>query len=553
MTSSLNRAVLRPGYTATPQTEQADPRQEKNHAGGFAFTVDSAQRVRRFLTLGVETGTFYVEQRKLQTENVTAVTKWAKARPAELVAMARDISVAGIAQRNDAAIFALTAVLALGDEAGKRAAEAAFPDVVRTGTHLYTAAGFTENARGWGPVARRTFASWYLAKTPDELAYQLVKYRQRNGWTHRDVLRLAHSTRNADQAHRDLFNWATHGVTERDPLPRWIEALELARDIERSGETAAQKTLAYVQLIRDYPGAPWEILPDEATAQADVWRVLIENGMPITALMRNLPRLTRLGVIAPMSEHLALVTGRLTDAELLRKGRVHPLSVLIALATYALGHSLNGESRWGTVPQVADALNDAFYLAFGTVHPADKRIMGSLDVSGSMAEPIWKPQVRLDQPRELQYPFTAAQITAAMSMVQMATEPRYGAFAFNTGIKPVDISPRMRLDDVMRRVAGLTYGGTDCSLPMVWAARNRVEVDVFQVYTDNETWAGTIHPHEALERYRQQMGINARLQVIAVAPTEFSIADPSDGGMLDVAGFGSDVPGLLAAHGRGDV
>ena len=46
-------------------------------------------------------------------------------------------------------------------------------------------------------------------------------------------------------------------------------------------------------------------------------------------------------------------------------------------------------------------------------------------------------------------------------------------------------------------------GGTDCALPMVYAKENKLDVDVFIVYTDSETWFGNIHPVKALEQYRK--------------------------------------------------
>jgi 60 kDa SS-A/Ro ribonucleoprotein len=98
-----------------------------------------------------------------------------------------------------------------------------------------------------------------------------------------------------------------------------------------------------------------------------------------------------------------------------------------------------------------------------------------------------------------------------------------------------------------------SFGSTDCSAPIVWARQNRVDVDTFAVITDNETYAGRVHPHEALRDYRQATGIDARLQVVAVVPTEFSIADPADPRQLDVSGFDSAAPVLLANHSAGRV
>ena len=528
----------------TPQSEQADPRQEKNLAGGFAFTVSGETRVMRFLTLGTEGGTFYASQRAVTADNAPVVIDWAKNHTSRLVELAREVSVAGRAPRNGPALLALMAAMALGDTEGRRAAERAFNDVVRIGTHVYEAAKYTEQFRGWGRIARRAFARWYTTKDPEQLAYQLVKYRQREGWTHRDVLRSAHGTKGCSAEHAALFDWLCGRETDV-ALPKWITAYERAREIEReSGSALARqaKTAAYVKLIEEYPGLPWEALPDEATSQADVMRALVDAGMPVTALMRNLPKLTRLGVIAPMSQHLRLVTERLADGELLRKGRVHPMAVLIAARTYATGKSEKGSSTWTPVPQVTAALNDAFYAAFGAVEPSGKRTMIALDISGSMG---WSMAG---------YNLQAREVTAAMSMVVMRTEPAWGVYGFSHQLMPLQLHPRMSLEDVVRYVSNLPFGNTDCALPMLWALKTNTEVDTFQVYTDNETWAGRHgHPHEALNAYRQKTGINARLQVIATTPTEFSIADPDDEGTLDVSGFDAAVPRLLADHSRGDI
>lgn len=96
-------------------------------------------------------------------------------------------------------------------------------------------------------------------------------------------------------------------------------------------------------------------------------------------------------------------------------------------------------------------------------------------------------------------------------------------------------------------------GRTDCAAPMVWALQNRVEVDTFHIYTDNETWFGQIHPHQALREYREKMGIPARMAVVAMTANGNTIADIADPGQLDVSGFDSTVPQLLADFSRGDI
>jgi 60 kDa SS-A/Ro ribonucleoprotein len=96
----------------------------------------------------------------------------------------------------------------------------------------------------------------------------------------------------------------------------------------------------------------------------------------------------------------------------------------------------------------------------------------------------------------------------------------------------------------------IPFGGTDCALPMVWALKNRVAADVFVVYTDSETWAGNIHPVQALRRYREGMGIPAKLVVVGMTSNGFSIADPDDAGMLDVVGFDASTPQMISDFAR---
>ncbi|MGL4419630.1 MAG: hypothetical protein ACRCZF_03100 [Gemmataceae bacterium] len=85
---------------------------------------------------------------------------------------------------------------------------------------------------------------------------------------------------------------------------------------------------------------------------------------------------------------------------------------------------------------------------------------------------------------------------------------------------------------------------------MQYASQEKLPVDVFVVYTDNETFQGKVHPSVALQRYRQKMGIPAKLAVVGMTATQFTIADPADGGMMDVVGFDSATPEVLAWFAR---
>lgn len=522
----------------TPQTQKADKRQKQNAAGGYVFQISDYDRLLRFLTLGSASGTYYVGAPQLTRENAELIIRLAENSEDDhrvLVDTIVDVSKGGRAPKNDYAIFALAIAGSFGSDVGKKYALAHLADVARTGTHLLTFAKYIEQFRGWGRGLRRAVGNWYLDKTPDQVAYQAVKYRQRGGWTHRDLLRLSHPA-TSEKVTKELFQWITAGdVGEHVPLivEGFVKAQEPGADIPK--------------LIREYR-LSWEMLPTEALNSTDVWDALLDNGVPQTALMRQLPRLSRLGMLPNMGGRTNEVATQLADPELLAKARVHPVNVLIAQRTYAQGYSFRGTSSWDPSRKIVDALDAGFYNAFGAVEPAGKRTLLALDISGSMGQTIDN------------MPLTAAEASAALALVQMRTEPdvEVVGFASSSGrpfgpaaLVPLQISPRQRLDDVIRATSGLPFGATDCSLPMRYALEMGLEVDTFVVYTDSETYAGHSHPHQALEEYRQKTGINAKMVVVGMTATGASIAHPDDPNSLDVAGFDAAVPKLINDFSRG--
>ena len=116
----------------------------------------------------------------------------------------------------------------------------------------------------------------------------------------------------------------------------------------------------------------------------------------------------------------------------------------------------------------------------------------------------------------------------------------------NPGMAPLDIAASDSIGDVMAKTQGLEFGRTDCALPMLDALEKKIPVDVFVILTDSETWAGKVHPTETLRKYRQEMDIPAKLVVVAMVSNNFTIADPEDAGMMDVVGFDSAAPALIA-------
>ncbi|MBP7999212.1 MAG: TROVE domain-containing protein [Candidatus Promineifilaceae bacterium] len=515
-----------PQYEPIPGTAQV-----ANSAGGYAWAVNDWARLDRFLVLGSEGGTCYISPRQLTKENAAAALRCLALDGQRVVNRVVSISEAGRAPSNDPALFVLALAAGHGDEATRRAALDALPQVARIGTHLFHFLAFVEGFRGWGRGLRRAVANWYTAMPAAKLAYQAIKYRQRDGWTHRDALRLAHPQAEGETQNA-LLHWMARGWPDVGPEPHPDEVLRLIWAYEQAQRATDEAQV--IELVRQY-NLPWEALPTQFLASAQVWDALLPH-LPLTALVRNLGRMTANGLLMPLSDAAATVVSRLQNAEHLLQARVHPIAVLTALMTYAQGQGMRGKLSWMPVPAVLDALDKAFYLSFANVEATGKRVVLALDVSGSMA------MSSIGQVPGL----TPRVAAAAMALITAATEERHTIIAFSQKMMKLNISSRQRLDNVVKATSDLPFMGTDCALPMLWALENKVKADAFIIYTDSETWAGNIHPTQALREYRQKMGRPAKLIVVGMVSNGFSIADPDDAGMLDVVGFDAAAPQLMA-------
>jgi 60 kDa SS-A/Ro ribonucleoprotein len=545
----------------TPQSASAREDQIKNNAGGFVFQLDCWKRLDRFLILGTEGGTFYANEKTHTVQASAAVKECIKKDGLRTVARIVEISDAGRAHKNDPAIFALAMCAGADDLVTRRAALAALPKVCRIGTHLLHFAADVEHFRRWGHSLRSAVSRWYNDKTPESLAYDVIKYQQRDGWAHRDVLRLAHPVPRTPE-HAAIMRYVTVGMAgmaekrekhardkAQDPtkLPAIIAAFE---EIHAPGVTPGRAA----KLISEF-GLPHECVPNEMKGEKIVWEAMLEH-MGITALIRNLGKLSSIGMTKPLSSHSKLIVERLSDRALLKKGRVHPMTVLYAMKTYAQGRGLKGSLTWSPERSIVDALDDAFYASFDNVEPTGKATMLALDVSGSMGSAMAGTSI------------SCREASAAMAMVTARVEKNYAIVGFTSsgfargvyggmhgggtmGLTELKVSPRQRLDDVVQSISNLPFGGTDCSLPILHAMEHDLAVEAFQILTDNETWAGNIHPFQALKQYRQRTGIAGKLVVVGMTATEFTIADPSDPGMLDVVGMDASVPSIIADFARG--
>lgn len=517
-------------------------RMSRNNGGGRSFVVDDWTVLDRILTLGTDGGTYYVSERELSESAIATVGRLLKEDGVRVVQRTVEISEAGRAPKNDYAIFVIAYASVHGDDATRKEASEALPRVCRTGTHLFFWMHLIRNVFGKGLSKYRKDAvrSWYSNRNARGMAYQAMKYRQRafdgDSWTHKDVLCLA-GAKFDSKDHNDVAYWIQKGWDGVGSSPHPDEHLRQIWAFEKLKR--AESISEVTSLIRDHnlprEAVPTEWFSSDAKRRA-MWEALLPS-MPYTAMMRNLGNMSACGFLEPGTPEARLIAKRLQEQTRITKARVHPMNILAAYMTYKAGRGVRGSKTWNPVVVVNNALDEAFYKAFGNVEDCGKDILIGLDVSGSMTCSALMNIPGLD----------CRLASAAMALIYLRTQKSCRIMGFSHTFQNINIQDGHRLSDVINIVSRMPFGATNCALPMTWASanKNRFQFDAFMIFTDNETNHGRIHPHKALQNYRRETGRNSSLVVNAMAGTRFSIADPKDPLSLDVSGFDSGVPSLI--------
>ena len=329
-----------------------------------------------------------------------------------------------------------------------------------------------------------------------------------------------------------------------DPLVATARFLKALLELAKTGEK--KDAVAAVALMEQNKKIQREHLPTELLNTPQIWNTLL-SGMGMTALVRNLGKLSQVGIASSRSQDIIKM---LTDPKSVKDSKIHPLQVLVGMKTYSQGKGDLGSMTWTPNSYITTALSTTFRQAFGNITSTGKRYMIGLDVSGSMGMCMCAGAKNIT-PREG---------SVAMAMMTLHAEGAenvhvYGFsnvfYSFNGKIRP-----EMTIQDAIK-ATDVPFGATDCALPMTEALKmytnSGIVFDVFCVYTDNETYAPNIHPQVALEQYRKATGVDAKLIVIGMVANQLTIADPKDKNTLNLAGFDTATPELISMFVRGQI
>ena len=205
-----------------PQT-MGLPGQVANNAGGFSFPLPIEQEWMRYLIIGSksENGNFYQTGGQIATHIARCIMTAVKDPTTckRLLCDIVDVSVKGRAAKQEMTMMALAAAIAFAPNPECKAiALNAVGEVCRIPTHWFMLLQFIRDlsqdkaekpGKGMGKGVRKAFAKLYTSRTGPELAVLLTKYKNREGWTHVDIISLLHinPTEMKDDGGRLVLEW----------------------------------------------------------------------------------------------------------------------------------------------------------------------------------------------------------------------------------------------------------------------------------------------------------------------------------------------------------
>ncbi|XP_071182055.1 RNA-binding protein RO60-like [Mytilus edulis] len=503
----------------------------------------SRQRLLRFLIYGRDDGRYFVNKRRVNvvrdfSQHSRIIDRMISERKGmEVIGLIKEVSMLGQAPKQGPLLYALAVCARCNDESTKKAALRCLTDICRTPTHLFQFIKFTsiqrEGSKGWGRAQRKAVSEWYnqaaFQNNPIKLLRLGTKYKKRHGYTHRDLIRLAHvkpKTHHIKFVIQYIVKGMCSSANSDDSDGMIKDAEQFINGVEQAKECKGNDIDDLTSLIRRY-NLTREHIPTNILNNKNVWRALMYE-MPMHALIRNLGRISKHALLRPDSPEEQHILDNLLDDVKLRCAKIHPLTILTAWNTYKLGGSIRNASpmEWEVNQRVADTLETAFYKSFSSCVATDKRILLAIDGS----EEMMKPVVDLQQ--------VSARSAAVAVALLMSKVERWTDFVLvSDSVSLVDVLPTDNLE-----TASFKFSTSECaclsdeaSNPMDWAMTHSKQYDAIVFFTSCAT---NINLNEAMTQYRSRLGLpSTRLVVVAMTSNNNPITDPNDLHMLNVVGF----------------
>ena len=478
-----------------------------NEAGGIAYTLTPKQQLAQLAATGCLNNTFYADAQS----QLDQVLKLAESLEAEFIAKTAVYARQKGFMKDMPAL--LLAVLAQKDV---NMLARVFDQVADNGKMLRNFAQIIRSGavgrKSFGNRPKKLMQTWLLTATEKQLLNAAVG----NSPSLADVVKMVHpKPREAWRA--AWFAWLIGKPYDREALPPITRAFE---DYKQSRQGAL-------------PNVPFQMLTALDLNSGD-WAQIARNGS-WQQVRQNLNTFLRHEVFAK-SKNIKMVAEKLRDETAIARARVLPYQLLTAYQ--ATSEQMPFEIR--------EALQDAMETAVQNVPAIQGKVVVCPDVSGSMHSPA--TGYRGSASTKTRCIDIAALVSAAM----LRTNPQARVIPFEQITVNVKLNPRDSIMTNAEKLANVGGGGTACSAPLALLNREKADVDLVVIVSDNESWADDSQQWGATTSLMKEWDIlkkrcpEAKLVCLDIQPyTKAQARNRHD--ILNIGGFSDQVFSLIGS------
>jgi 60 kDa SS-A/Ro ribonucleoprotein len=484
----------------------------RNEAGGPAYAFSSKHALAQYAVTGCLNSTFYASA---ETQ-LSKVLELARAADAAFVAQTAIYCRTQGYMKDMPAL--LCATLAARDTA---LLARIFDRVIDDGRMLRNFVQIVRSGvvgrKSLGSAPKRLVRQWFEQRDDAQVLRAAVGQSPSLA----DVIKMVHP-HPANAAREALYGWMLGRPHNADALPPLVRQFE---SFKRGDSKVAPEVPFQMLTALDLGRAAWQSIARQA---------------PWQMTRMNLNTFARHGVFEDKAL-LRQVANRLRDKEKIRRARCFPYQLLTAY------HSADK-----AVPaQVRDALQDAMEVAIENVPEIEGRVFVCPDVSGSM-------QSAVTGHRTGSTTATRCIDVAALVAASVVRKNRdAGVLAFSDDVVPCELNSRDSVMTNARKLASLPSGGTNCSAPLRYLNKKRLQGDLVIFVSDNMSWVdghGGGRGTATMQEWEQFRARNprARLVCLDVQPSGSTQAKERHD-IMNIGGFSDTVFEIIAAFAAGEL
>ncbi|MGM9482334.1 vWA domain-containing protein [Roseateles sp. NT4] len=485
----------------------------RNQAGAPAYALSARHQLAQLAATGCLNSTFYADA-EAQFDQMLAL---AQSVDAEFVA--KTAVYARQAHMKDMPVL-LAAQLAVRDVA---LLAKVFSRVVDNGKTLR---GFVQMLRS-GQLGRKSLGSrpkklvqqWLLSATEQQLLNAAVGTTPSLA----DVVKMVHP-KPAEAWRAAWLAWLIGRPFDATALPPLTAAFERFKHELAEGKAPAEVPAVPFQLLTALP------------LKTEHWAQIARDGS-WQMVRQNLNTLARQGVFGVKGME-TVVADKLRDPEAVRRARVLPFQLLSAY-----------KATGADVPAVVrEALQDALEAALANVPAFAGRVVVCPDVSGSMSSAVTGN--RGSATSSVRCIDVAALVAAAIC----AKNRQARVLPFEQDVVKLQLNPRDSVLTQAQALAAIGGGGTNCSAPLSLLNREKAEVDVVILVSDNESWvdANRRGATQTMQEWEQLKRRNPRARLICLDLQPYATTQAVErADIMNVGGFSDAVFTMMARFAAG--